>query len=211
MSKLQIEIANLESILVNCRDDHTPEELKEMEEDLAQYSYVQGLWEKYLGLAKSAGSILEPFHPDGPDGTPSATERVFPAGVPCLDVLRWFESRFAIDVRVDLGYDGPWGAPGSAADAAHPRKSQLSVPNGIPDDEKERIYLEILARKLVEDAQAHAEALLAEDPELLSGLVRADYAAMAARFRKDHDPSRPDNEQWDEIVWEIANERKGEK
>ena len=64
---------------------------------------------------------------------------------------------------------------------------------------------------MVEDAQAHAEALLAEDPELLSGLVRADYAAMAARFRKDHDPSRPDNEQWDEIVWEIANERKGEK
>ena len=40
MSKLQIEIANLESILVNCRDDHTPEELKEMEEDLAHLEKI---------------------------------------------------------------------------------------------------------------------------------------------------------------------------
>lgn len=108
MGKLQIEIANLESVLSNCRDDHTPEELAEMEEDLAQYTYLNGLWESFKAVPKAGSRILTEFHPTGPDGVPSPTERRFPKGVPVQDVLDWFQTRFCIDVRDDLGYDGPW-------------------------------------------------------------------------------------------------------
>ena len=208
MSKLQIEIADLESILANHADEHDPDELALMEEDLEQYRYLQGLWEQYEAVPKSDDglSMLAPFRPYGPDGIPSTTERSFEAGAPVGDVLSWFQSRFCVDVREDLGYDGPWDRePAAVPQDGAPSPEQIAAVGMLSAAQKEYVYAAIRMERLVEDAKAHAEALLAEDPELLGALSEESYQAMARAFLDGHDPSRADDEQWDEIIWDIAN------
>lgn len=109
MSKLHDEIVNLEAILENDQGEHDPNDLQAMEEDLAQFRYVETLWETFSAIPKTDGKLQAGFVPYGPDGTPLPEGPTFPAGCPEGTVLSWFGNHFCVDPREDLGYDGPWG------------------------------------------------------------------------------------------------------
>lgn len=93
-----------------------------------------------------------------------------------------------------------------------------TIPGALSEKERQAIdamspaQLEYAFRKqrhlyLKEDAKRQAEAILAEDQELLDLLGDADYNALAERFDDAHDCNLDDNSQWEHIIWSYVNEK----
>lgn len=103
MAKIDIQIADLESILTNFQKDHTEKEIAEMESDLARCRHIKDLWLKF-------GDI--PMNPDTEcmetDFIPRTTNGImmakFPSGTHREDIWHWFEEEFNISVAEDLMY-----------------------------------------------------------------------------------------------------------
>lgn len=95
MAKIDIEIADLESILTNLRADHAPEEIQDMENDLRQFRYIQALWNKFKSAPVGQDGLLAKplYFCDENDVTVIAA---FPIGSSTEGVQKWFEQRFAI-------------------------------------------------------------------------------------------------------------------
>lgn len=104
MAKIPIEIADLESILLNFRQDHTEEEIKGMEEDLARLNYIHDLWMQFgdIPMDPETECLEEPFvvHYQFGDGI----HTTFPTGTFREDIWHWFEETFCISVAEDLMY-----------------------------------------------------------------------------------------------------------
>lgn len=131
MSKLQNNIADLEAILTNSSDDYSQDELRVMEEDLIQFRYLDRLWAQFcsIPLNNDGRRLTAEFHPIGPNGEPSATEKVFEKGALESTVLAWFESRFCISVKNDLGYTGPWKNNADCAGCRNNRPHARTIPS----------------------------------------------------------------------------------
>lgn len=106
---LKDTIARLADEIANKSGDHTENEVAYMKEDLAQYAYVNRLWDKFrmLPVDMPTRTLLAPFHPEAPNGVPSHVERVFPAGTPEQEVVDWFQSRFCLSAKDEFGYEPP--------------------------------------------------------------------------------------------------------
>lgn len=91
---INAEIANLEAILLNCFENHTPEALATMEEDLRHFRHIQELWEDF-------GDV--PMDPE--TETIDVEWNHFPIGTHKTDIWHWFEDQFNISVAEDLMYE----------------------------------------------------------------------------------------------------------
>lgn len=103
MAKIDIEIADLESILTNFRQDHTEAEIRDMEEDLARYNHIKKLWQKFgdIPMDPETECLESEFVPHAIDGTALCR---FPPGTHREDIWYWFEEEFGLSVAEDLMY-----------------------------------------------------------------------------------------------------------
>lgn len=91
MDTLEIRIADLKSIILNCTGNHTGQELASMEEELSKLNHIIDLWNEFGD---------EPMNPD--------TECIdvdwhgFSAGTHREEIWYWFEDEFGISVAVEL-------------------------------------------------------------------------------------------------------------
>lgn len=87
------EITNLESILTNCTENHTCEELASMEEQLFRLEHINDLWLEFgdIPMNPYLEIIEQPWHG-------------FPAGTHRETIWHWFEDEFEISVAEDLMY-----------------------------------------------------------------------------------------------------------
>lgn len=97
------EITNLESILANCTNDHSCEELASMEEELFRLEHIEDLWLEFgdIPMNPCLEIIEQPWHG-------------FPAGTHRETIWHWFEDEFEISVAEDLMY------PDSEPEKANP-------------------------------------------------------------------------------------------
>lgn len=93
MAAIPIRITELDAILTNCVQDHTPEEIKEFETELAWLENIQELWDK-----------LEDHPYDPYTECITAPYVIFPAGTHREAIWHWFEESFGISVAEDLMY-----------------------------------------------------------------------------------------------------------
>lgn len=103
MAKIDIEIADLESILMNFRQDHTEEEIKDMEADLARYNHIKKLWQEFgdIPMDPETECLESEFIPCAINGTALYW---FPSGTHREDIWYWFEEEFNLSVAEDLMY-----------------------------------------------------------------------------------------------------------
>lgn len=103
MAKIDIEIADLESILTNFRQDHTEEEIRDMEADLARYNHIKKLWQEFgdIPMDPETECLESEFIPCAINGT--ALYR-FPSGTHREDIWYWFEEEFNLSVAEYLMY-----------------------------------------------------------------------------------------------------------
>ena len=87
------EITNLESILTNCANDHSCEELASMEEELSKLEHIKDLWLEFgdIPMNPCLEIIEQPWHG-------------FPAGTHRETIWHWFEDEFKVSVAKDLMY-----------------------------------------------------------------------------------------------------------
>lgn len=87
------EITNLESILINCTENHTPEELASMEEELFRLRHIQNLWANFddVPMDPVSETIEQKWYH-------------FPAGTHRETIWHWFEKEFSISIT-ELLYD----------------------------------------------------------------------------------------------------------
>ncbi len=101
MAKIDVDIADLESILVNCSQDRTEAELKALMTNLEWLRYVSRVWQSISSAptrpdGKLAGNLVIPYPHGG------RVRRGFTAGTPMADVRLWFEATFRISIQDDL-------------------------------------------------------------------------------------------------------------
>lgn len=117
MAKIDIEIADLESILTNSRADHAPEEIQDMENDLRQLRYIQALWNKFKSAPVDQNGLLsKPLY--FCDENDVVVISAFPIGSSTEAIQKWFEQRFAISCdelfgETDTAPDTPAASPAS--------------------------------------------------------------------------------------------------
>lgn len=92
-NNINIEIANLESVLTNCTQNHSPEELASMKEQLFRLRHIEDLWNEFGDIPLNP--VLEitetPWHG-------------FPAGTYRETIWHWFEKEFNLSVAENLMY-----------------------------------------------------------------------------------------------------------
>ena len=93
---LRIRKAQLESILVNHRDDYEPRELMGMETELKRVSYILNLWESFCSTPE-----------DGDTGRIGTAWLYFPEGTPQEEIRGWFDETFGISVTEGRKKDAP--------------------------------------------------------------------------------------------------------
>lgn len=103
MARIHTEIADLESILTNFRNDHTEQEIAEMEQDLARLTHIQDLWMEFgdIPMDPETECLEMPFQPKDKTGSIITT---FPAGTDREYIWHWFEEHFNLSVAEDLMY-----------------------------------------------------------------------------------------------------------
>lgn len=104
MANIHTEIVNLESILTNCRENYTEDELETFEEDLARDKYLEALWDEFgdIPMNPETECLEDAFIPVYQFG--GGVMKVFPAGTHREDIWHWFEKQFCISVAEDLMY-----------------------------------------------------------------------------------------------------------
>lgn len=103
MAHIDIEIADLESILTNFTENHSQEEIKEMERELKRYMHIKNLWEEFgdIPMDPETECLELPFTPKNPDGK---TITVFPERTHREEIWRWFEEYFDLSIAENLMY-----------------------------------------------------------------------------------------------------------
>ena len=91
---LNNDITELESVLSNCVEDHTCEELASMEERLFNLNRIKDLWSEFgdVPMNPCLEIIEQSWHG-------------FPAGTHRETIWHWFEDEFGISVAEDLMYE----------------------------------------------------------------------------------------------------------
>ncbi len=91
---LNTERANIESVLTNFANDHSCEELANMEERLFEINHILDLWNEFgdVPMNPTFEIIEESWHG-------------FPAGTHRETIWHWFEEYFGISVANDLMYE----------------------------------------------------------------------------------------------------------
>ena len=104
MAELPIRSCDLDSILTNCRDDHTDEELQEFEQELATLTYIDDLWKEFgdIPMNPETECLEFDFVVKKQDSDEAIT--VFEAGTHREDIWHWFEETFGLCVAEDLMY-----------------------------------------------------------------------------------------------------------
>lgn len=90
-SMIETRITELEAILTNHENDHTPEELADFEEELFQLRHIHDLWLAF-------GDV--PMNPE--TECLEASWYHFPAGTHRERIWHWFEDCFSLSVATDL-------------------------------------------------------------------------------------------------------------
>lgn len=89
---LQTEIANIESILINFKNDHTCEELADMEERLFELNHIHEIWNEINNIPVNPYlEITKEWH-----GFATGTHR--------NKIYDWFENYFGINIANDITY-----------------------------------------------------------------------------------------------------------
>lgn len=126
MAKIDIEIADLESILTNSRADHAPEEIQDMENDMRQLRYIQTLWNKFKSAPVDQDGLLsKPLY--FCDENDVIVISAFPIGSSTEAIQKWFEQRFAISCDELFGETDAAPNTPAASPASNPKPLAANI------------------------------------------------------------------------------------
>lgn len=107
--RIDVEIANLESVLINCQDHLAKSEMDEMQSELDRYRLAAKLWREYKAIP--LGNISRKTKMDF-----QIEDRKFPVGTDEAKILSYFERKFHISVHELFDYNGPWKPTSNCTD-----------------------------------------------------------------------------------------------
>lgn len=175
MAKIDIEIANLESILTNSEADHAPEEIQDMENDLRQLRYIQTLWNKFKSVPVDQDGLLsKPLY--FCDENDVVVISAFPIGSSTEAIQKWFKQRFAISC------DELFGETDAAqyASAANPTPSPAPLAANIAA--LPFMLIEVIEREIQEPmffpTHEAAEAHMRERFKEMAGVTDEEIAGL---------------------------------